>query len=294
MYWVAETWHLQYTLRSFLAVRSQPPVSCAQQQQCWKFLIKCTYAGICIHTHKHMWFTRKRASVHTSEHTNTQTQWQCKSASVEGGYRNLTGAILSPSAPQRHDQWGARDLAAPSWAQSVRCCAEYGLGQTAGGDGAWVDDQSPSGWDEVHQGGEWKLTRQAAGPSGQHIIVLTSCHLCKAVWDAAQTTSVCICAQVRDSLEKVRERMYGQFGGMQQSMQKLSQEIRVMNYVTLLIKLQSVKLWINLKMQCTMCVCRLPIHIGGVWSQRWGSGRQPWRALIRWTAPLYPLTSACR
>lgn len=33
--------------------------------------------------------------------------------------------------------------------------------------------------------------------------------------------------QVRDSLEKVRERMYGQFGGMQQSMQKLSQEIRV-------------------------------------------------------------------
>lgn len=33
--------------------------------------------------------------------------------------------------------------------------------------------------------------------------------------------------QVRDSLEKVRERMYGQFGGMQQSMQKLSQDIRV-------------------------------------------------------------------
>lgn len=35
--------------------------------------------------------------------------------------------------------------------------------------------------------------------------------------------------EVRDSLEKVRERMYGQFGGMQQSMQKLSQEIRVAN-----------------------------------------------------------------
>ncbi|KAM9409619.1 myocardial zonula adherens protein isoform 2-T2 [Pholidichthys leucotaenia] len=32
--------------------------------------------------------------------------------------------------------------------------------------------------------------------------------------------------EVRDSLEKVRERMYGQFGGMQQSMQKLTQEIR--------------------------------------------------------------------
>ncbi|XP_013125179.1 myocardial zonula adherens protein isoform X2 [Oreochromis niloticus] len=35
--------------------------------------------------------------------------------------------------------------------------------------------------------------------------------------------------EVRDSLEKVRERMYGQFGGMQQSMQKLSQELRAAN-----------------------------------------------------------------
>ncbi|XP_078105248.1 myocardial zonula adherens protein isoform X2 [Sander vitreus] len=35
--------------------------------------------------------------------------------------------------------------------------------------------------------------------------------------------------EVRDSLEKVRERMYGQFGGMQQSMDKLSQEIRAAN-----------------------------------------------------------------
>ncbi|TNN87494.1 Myocardial zonula adherens protein [Liparis tanakae] len=35
--------------------------------------------------------------------------------------------------------------------------------------------------------------------------------------------------EVRDSLEKVRERMYGQFGGMQQSMQKLSQDIKNAN-----------------------------------------------------------------
>ncbi|XP_051568979.1 myocardial zonula adherens protein-like isoform X2 [Myxocyprinus asiaticus] len=35
--------------------------------------------------------------------------------------------------------------------------------------------------------------------------------------------------EVRDSLEKVRERMYGQFGGMQQSMQKLSQELKATN-----------------------------------------------------------------
>ncbi|KAM4592349.1 myocardial zonula adherens protein isoform 2-T2 [Odontesthes bonariensis] len=35
--------------------------------------------------------------------------------------------------------------------------------------------------------------------------------------------------EVRDSLEKVRERMYGQFGGMQQTMDKLSQEIRASN-----------------------------------------------------------------
>lgn len=35
--------------------------------------------------------------------------------------------------------------------------------------------------------------------------------------------------EVRDSLEKVRERMYGQFGGMQQSMQKLTQDIKAAN-----------------------------------------------------------------
>ncbi|XP_061102007.1 myocardial zonula adherens protein-like isoform X1 [Conger conger] len=35
--------------------------------------------------------------------------------------------------------------------------------------------------------------------------------------------------EVRDSLEKVRERMYGQFGGMQQSMHRLSQDIRTTN-----------------------------------------------------------------
>uniref|UniRef100_A0AAR2ITL6 Myocardial zonula adherens protein n=1 Tax=Pygocentrus nattereri TaxID=42514 RepID=A0AAR2ITL6_PYGNA len=35
--------------------------------------------------------------------------------------------------------------------------------------------------------------------------------------------------EVRDSLEKVRERMYGQFGGMQQSVEKLSQELRMAN-----------------------------------------------------------------
>lgn len=35
--------------------------------------------------------------------------------------------------------------------------------------------------------------------------------------------------EVRDSLEKVRERMYSQFGGMQQSMQQLTQEIKTAN-----------------------------------------------------------------
>ncbi|KAL4613364.1 myocardial zonula adherens protein-like [Arapaima gigas] len=35
--------------------------------------------------------------------------------------------------------------------------------------------------------------------------------------------------EVRNSLEKVRERMYGQFGGMQHSVQKLSQEIKAAN-----------------------------------------------------------------
>lgn len=36
--------------------------------------------------------------------------------------------------------------------------------------------------------------------------------------------------EVRDSLENVRERMYGQFGGMQQSVQKLTQELKAANY----------------------------------------------------------------
>ncbi|XP_028812849.1 myocardial zonula adherens protein isoform X2 [Denticeps clupeoides] len=35
--------------------------------------------------------------------------------------------------------------------------------------------------------------------------------------------------EVRDSLEKVRERMYGQFGGMQQTVEKLSREIKAAN-----------------------------------------------------------------
>ncbi|TRY97197.1 hypothetical protein DNTS_000485 [Danionella cerebrum] len=35
--------------------------------------------------------------------------------------------------------------------------------------------------------------------------------------------------EVRDSLEKVRERMYGQFGGMQQSMQQLTQDLKAAN-----------------------------------------------------------------
>lgn len=74
--------------------------------------------------------------------------------------------------------------------------------------------------------------------------------------------------QVRDSLEKVRERMYGQFGGMQQSMQKLSQEIRVKNSAAPCDCLRKcVKLEIR---SCTLpCgFCRRLTHIGGVWSQR--------------------------
>ncbi|KAJ8247880.1 hypothetical protein GJAV_G00251610 [Gymnothorax javanicus] len=35
--------------------------------------------------------------------------------------------------------------------------------------------------------------------------------------------------EIRDSLEKVRERMYGQFGGMQQSMNKLTKDIKTAN-----------------------------------------------------------------
>lgn len=61
--------------------------------------------------------------------------------------------------------------------------------------------------------------------------------------------------QVRDSLEKVRERMYGQFGGMQQSMQKLSQEIRVKNAAAPCDCLRKcVRLELNAKMHSTVWV----------------------------------------
>lgn len=65
--------------------------------------------------------------------------------------------------------------------------------------------------------------------------------------------------------------MYGQFGGMQQSMQKLSQDIRVRNSAAPCDCLRKcVKLEINAKMHVTYtCGFRRRLtHIGGVWSQR--------------------------
>lgn len=157
----------------FLDNCSQAPVSSAQQHLCWKYLIESKYAGICIHAHA----MHPQVCMCASKHTNTNT---IDSICV---CRNLTGGgILSPSAPQWNDKWGATVLAAASWVQSVWHCAEGGLRQRAGGDGTWVDGQSPSGWDEVHQRGEWKQTQQTTRPSGQHNIASTS-HKCKAMWD---------------------------------------------------------------------------------------------------------------
>lgn len=82
------------------------------------------------------------------KYRNTTKTWISQAV-----WRNLTCGILLPSAPQRHDQWGPRRTAAAPWVQSVR--REDWLGKTAGGDGPSVDGQSPSGWDEVHQRGEW-------------------------------------------------------------------------------------------------------------------------------------------
>ncbi|MGH0135464.1 UNVERIFIED_CONTAM: hypothetical protein FKN15_006436 [Acipenser sinensis] len=49
-------------------------------------------------------------------------------------------------------------------------------------------------------------------------------------WSANQLTDeMNYIKEVRVSLEKVRERMYGEFGGIQQKMQQLSQDIRVAN-----------------------------------------------------------------
>lgn len=275
----------------FLAVRSQPSVFSAQQQWGWKYLIKCTYAGICIQTHKDIWRTCKYAYVHRSKHS-TQTQWQCKSVSVEDGHRNLSGAILSPSAPRRHDQWGARDLSAASWVQSVRRCAEDGLGQRAGSDGTWVDGQSPSWWDEVHQRGEWKLTQQAARPLGQHTFLLACIRMCGML--SLPPLHLYTGERLFGEGERADVRAVWRNAAINAEAFPGNQGNELCNTMWLLIKLQSGKMWRNLKMHWTMCVCRRPIRTGGVWSQRLGSGQQPWRALIKWTAPLYLLTSTCR
>lgn len=75
-------------------------------------------------------------------------------------------------------------------------------------------------WTVSHLQDEMRYIREVSGATAASSQALS--------WSGVD--GVCVLpvpVQVRDSLEKVRERMYGQFGGMQQSMQKLSQEIRV-------------------------------------------------------------------
>lgn len=143
--WVAETWHhlwMQFfTVTSLLysvVSRSSAANTCSSAHKC---------GGLCItNTHLKGHSVKKRCSV-------------CASLS-RTGYRNLTCAILSPSAPRRRNQWGV-EVPSASWAQSVRCGAEDQRRQPAGGDGASVAGQSPSWWDEIHQRGEWKQTQKS-------------------------------------------------------------------------------------------------------------------------------------
>lgn len=123
---------------AFLDARSQPSLSCAQLHKSWKYLTKCKYADTRIHD----------VCTKAHKYRNTIKTWISQAA-----WRNLTCGILLPSAPQRHDQWGPRRSAAAPCVQGDR--REDWLWKTTGGDGPSVDGQSPSGWDEVHQRGEW-------------------------------------------------------------------------------------------------------------------------------------------
>lgn len=134
VYWVAETRHRRYTLHLLLDICSQPTLSSAQQRRRWKYLIKCKYAGICIRTH-----AQACAYMHAQicAHNKKKIEKKRKAAvSLSGGCLQKPDRWdPPPSAPRGHDQWGAGDLAAASWLQSVRRRAQGGHGQAAGGDG---------------------------------------------------------------------------------------------------------------------------------------------------------------
>lgn len=193
-------------------------------------------------------------------------------------WRKLTCGILPPSAPHRHDQWHRRRTSAAPWLQSVR--REDRLGKTTRGDGPPVDGHSPSGWDEVHQRGEWTRRQQTARPSAALLAagVFSCCYL---------LVSACWCLCTGEGLfgegegEDVRTVWRNAavdaeaFTGNQGKERHTS---------TLLPVKLCGKLWISVKMQSTVCVCRRPPVIGGVWSQRWKPGRRPWMPTTRWTA----------
>ncbi|KAK9542743.1 hypothetical protein VZT92_000579 [Zoarces viviparus] len=129
------------------------------------------------------------------EPTTTNSDTAEKEKDVNGAWKKKNGLLQRESpagreSPQQH----LRDMAngAPETAQENQGPKVYGVVQRTGSDRQ--QEVMAREWTVTHLQDEMKYIRE-----------------------------------VRDSLEKVRERMYGQFGGMQQSMQKLSQEIKAAN-----------------------------------------------------------------
>ncbi|XP_037605646.1 myocardial zonula adherens protein isoform X2 [Sebastes umbrosus] len=143
---------------------------------------------------------RLRLTLHAGDHGNkepksTNSDTSEREKDVSGTWKKKNGLILRErpagrESPQQH----LRDTTngAPETSQQNHGPKVYGVVQRTGSDRQ--QEVMAREWTVNHLQDEMKYIRE-----------------------------------VRDSLEKVRERMYGQFGGMQQSMQKLSHEIRSAN-----------------------------------------------------------------
>ncbi|KAK0136858.1 Myocardial zonula adherens protein [Merluccius polli] len=143
------------------------------------------------------------------KHTNSDA----KETVANGGWKKKNGLVhrgtpVGREAPEQHLRATANGRALPESPAPHDGPKMYAVVQRTGSDRQ--QEVMARGWSVNHLQDEMRYIREAK--------------------DDLMYVCPCLCVpKVRDSLEKVRERMYGQFGGMQQSMQKLSQEIRTSN-----------------------------------------------------------------
>ncbi|XP_059927230.1 myocardial zonula adherens protein isoform X2 [Gadus macrocephalus] len=142
---------------------------------------------------------RLRLTLHAvdDETESKTTNPDVKEASANGGWKKKNGLVhrgrpVGREAPEQHLRASANGSGPPEDGERQDGPKVYGVVQRTGGDR--TQEVMARQWSANHLQDEMKYIKE-----------------------------------VRDSLEKVRERMYGQFGGMQQSMQKLSQEMRMAN-----------------------------------------------------------------